>query len=160
VFIDESREELALPRQDVISFGRLDSLADGTRANDVVFTHPSESAQLAISRWHFELRRTRAGYVLRTLSSQTTEVDGKPVAHGEEVLVRAGTVVQLAHVMTLRFHGAERAPSGREAPTMQHDGRGSGFHRTAARDTAQPKDGERERTRPTQTTPAQDGPHS
>jgi class 3 adenylate cyclase len=155
VSIDESREELALPRQDVISFGRLDSLADGTRANDVVLTHPSESAQLAISRWHFELRRTRAGYVLRTLSSQTTEVEGKPVAHGEEVPVRAGTLVRLAHVMTLRFHGAERVQSVRDAVTMQHEGRGSGFHRTAGRGPAQPKDGERTRPPPA---PKQDGP--
>jgi class 3 adenylate cyclase len=160
VSIDESREELALPRQDVISFGRLDSLADGTRANDIVLTHPSESAQLAISRWHFELRRTRAGYVLRPLSTQTTEVDGKPVAAGEEVLVRAGTVVQLAHVMTLRFHGAEREPSGRDAPTIQHDGRSSGFHRTAARSVASAREGERERTRTTQTSPKQEGPAS
>ncbi|HWN71348.1 MAG TPA: CHAT domain-containing protein, partial [Haliangium sp.] len=161
VSIDESREELALPRQDVISFGRLDSLADGTRANDVVLTHPSESAQLAISRWHFELRRTRTGYVLRTLSTQTTEVDGKPVAAGEEVPVRAGTVVQLAHVMALRFHGPERVQSVRDAVTMQHEGRGSGFHRTGARTSAPGREVERERTRPTLPPGStQDGPPS
>lgn len=119
VWIEESGEQLALPNQDIITFGRLDALVDGTRANDVVLTHPDRSAQLAISRWHFELRRTKRGQVLRRVSSQLTEVDGRPVESGEEVQVRPGTTVRLAQVMTLRFLGREQAHSPRDAVTIQ-----------------------------------------
>ncbi len=148
VSIEETRESIVLPRQDIIAFGRLDTLVDGTRANDVVLTHPVETEQRAISRWHFELRRTRDGYVLRALSSQLTEVDGKPVAIGEEVPVREDTVVRLARVMTLRFHGAERAQSVRDAVTVQHESR-SGLPRTAPRAPAPPREVEHEESVPT-----------
>ncbi|WP_428264813.1 CHAT domain-containing protein [Haliangium sp.] len=120
VEIEESGEEMSLPKQDIIAFGRLDSLADGTRANDIVLTHPDEESQLSISRWHFEVRRTMEGYVLRAVSGQSTEVDGRLVAQGEEVPVNAGSVVRLAQVMTLRFRGAERRSSVRDAVTVQH----------------------------------------
>lgn len=120
VVIEETAEELVLPRQDIIAFGRLDALADGTCANDIVLTHPDENAQLSISRWQFELRRFRDGYVLRAVSSQVTEVDGTPVAQGQEVPVRAGTVVRVAGVLTLRFLGAKRALSVRDAATLEH----------------------------------------
>ncbi|HWO25085.1 MAG TPA: CHAT domain-containing protein [Kofleriaceae bacterium] len=119
VWIEESGEQLALPNQDVIAFGRLDALADGTRANDIVLTHPEQESQLAISRWHFELRRTRRGHMLRRVSSQLIEVDGRPIEPGEEVQVRPGTTVRLAQVMTLRFLGRERAHSSRDALTIQ-----------------------------------------
>jgi hypothetical protein len=121
VWIEESGEQLPLPRQDIIAFGRLDALVDGTRANDIVLTHPDREAQLAISRWHFELRRTRRGHMLRRVSSQLTEVDGRPIEQGEEVQVRPGTTVRLAQVMTLRFLGRERACSSRDAVTLQKD---------------------------------------
>jgi hypothetical protein len=120
VGIEESGEQLWLPNQDIIAFGRLDALADGSRANDIVLTHPDRAAQLSISRWHFELRRTKRGHVLRPVSSQLTEVDGAPVEPGEEVPVRPGTVVRLAQIMTLRFLGAEQASSARDAVTLQH----------------------------------------
>jgi hypothetical protein len=119
VVIDGTGEEITLPRQDIITFGRLDALADGTRANDVVLTHADEQAQLAISRWHFELRRSRDGYVLRTVSSQTTEVDGTTLGQGQEVPVRINTVVRVAGVMTLRFQSPKRSSSVREAVTLQ-----------------------------------------
>jgi len=122
VRIEESGEQLALPRQDTIAFGRLDALVDGTRANDVVLTHPDQEAQLAISRWHFELRRTRRGHMLRRVSSQLTEVDGRVIEPGEEVLVRPGTTVRLAQVMTLRFLGSDQGHSARDAATLQHAG--------------------------------------
>ena len=120
VWIEESGESLPLPNQDIIAFGRLDALVDGTRANDIVLTHPDREAQLAISRWHFELRRTRRGHMLRRVSSQLTEVDGRLVEPGEEVQVRPGTVVRLAQVMTLWFLGSEQAHSPRDAVTLQH----------------------------------------
>lgn len=120
VRIEESGELIALPRQDTIAFGRLDALVDGTRANDVVLTHPDGEAQLAISRWHFELRRTRRGHMLRRVSSQLTEVDGRVIEPGEEAPVRPGTTVRLAQVMTLRFLGSEQGHSVRDAVTLQH----------------------------------------
>jgi hypothetical protein len=119
VRIEESGEQLVLPIQDIIAFGRLDALADGTRANDIVLTHPDREAQLAISRWHFELRRTRRGHMLRTVSTQRTEVDGKAIEPGGEAQVRPGTTVRLAQVMTLRFVGSEQAYSPRDAVTLQ-----------------------------------------
>lgn len=120
VWIEESGEQLLLPRQDIIAFGRLDALVDGTRANDIVLTHPDPEAQLAISRWHFELRRTKRGHLLRRVSNQLIEVDGRLIEPGEEVQVRPGTTVRLAQVMTLRFLGRERAHSSRDAVTLQH----------------------------------------
>jgi CHAT domain len=120
VRIEESGDVLVLPQQDTIAFGRLDALVDGTRANDVVLTHPDGEAQLAISRWHFELRRTKRGHVLRRMSTQLTEVDGRAIEAGEEALVRPGTTVRLAQVMTLRFLGSEQGPSVRDAVTLQH----------------------------------------
>lgn len=118
VVIEETEEEHMLPQQDVISFGRLDTLPDGTRANDIILTHGDESAQLSISRWHFELRRIKQGYVLRALSSQLTEVDDQPVRRGEEIQVSAGTVVRLARVMTLHFRGPRRISSMRKTVTV------------------------------------------
>ena len=126
VRIEESGEQFALPAQDIIAFGRLDALVDGTRANDIVLTHPDREAQLAISRWHFELRRTRRGHMLRRVSSQLTEVDGRAVGTGEEVQVGAGTTVRLAQVMTLQFLGSERAHSVRDAVTIRRPDRSAG----------------------------------
>ena len=120
VWIEETSEQLALPAQDIIAFGRLDALADGTRANDIVLTHPDREAQLAISRWHFELRRTKRGHMLRRVSSQLIEVDGRLIEPGEEAQVRPGTTVRLAEVMTLRFLGGEREHLAWDAVTLQH----------------------------------------
>jgi hypothetical protein len=121
VRIEESGELLVLPSQDIIAFGRLDALADGTRANDIVLAHRDREAQLAISRWHFELRRTRRGHMLRAVSSRRTEVDGRTIAAGEEAQVRPGTTVRLAQVMTLKFLGTE-SDCTRYAVTLQHEG--------------------------------------
>jgi hypothetical protein len=84
-----------------------------------VLTHPDGEAQLAISRWHFELRRTRRGHLLRRVSSQLIEIDGKVIEPGEEAPVRPGTTVRLAQVMTLRFLGNEQGHSVRDAVTLQ-----------------------------------------
>ena len=58
--------------------------------------------------------------MLRTVSSQRTEVDGKTIEAGEEAQVRPGTTVRLAQVTTLRFLGSEQAYSPRDAVTIQH----------------------------------------
>jgi hypothetical protein len=102
VRVRETGQLITLPARDIISFGRLE-VVEGMVANDVVLALPDASATRQISRWHFELRRRAAGFALRAVSSQPTDVDGLPLAHGDEVPVRPGTVVQLANVMTLEF---------------------------------------------------------
>jgi hypothetical protein len=102
-------------------------------ADDIVLTHPDRDAQLAISRWHFELRRTRRGHILRAVSSQRTEVDGRTIDAGEEAQVRPETTVRLAQVMTLRFLGSEQSYSPRDAVTLQH-GMEGGLRRVASGD--------------------------
>src|SRR5262249_57137124 len=99
-------------------------------------THRDGEAQLALSRWHFELRRTRRGHLLRRMSSQLIEVDGRLIEPGEEAQVRPGTTVRLAQVMTLRFLGSEQTHSARDAVTIQHgtDGR---MRRMAGDDTGE-----------------------
>ena len=102
VMIRETGAQIVLPAQDIVSFGRLE-IIEGMNANDVVLSLPDPVASRQISRWHFELRRRPAGYVLRAVSSQLTTVDGVPVAHGEDVPIVPGSVVVLAEVMTLTF---------------------------------------------------------
>jgi predicted component of type VI protein secretion system len=136
VRIEESGEQLVLPSQDIVSLGRSDAMAGGTRANDIVLTHPDREAQLAISRNHFELRRTRHGHMLRTASNKGTEVDGEPISVGEEVQVRPGTIVRLAQVMTLRFLGSDQAYSPRDAVTLKR-GMAGKVYRAAIHDPDQ-----------------------
>jgi class 3 adenylate cyclase len=103
VIIEETGQEIPLPDQDVIAFGRLGQADGGMPANDVVLHHPDVQVVKQISRWHFELRRQSSGFVLRPVSDQLTEVDGLPVEKGREVPVRPGTLVRLAKALTLRF---------------------------------------------------------
>jgi class 3 adenylate cyclase len=101
VRIHETGEELPLPPLDTITFGRLKD--ERIHANDVVLTLPDEQKSKQVSRWHFELRRRPAGFVLRQISSRVTEVDGQVVPTGGEVPIRHGSVVRLGQVMTLTF---------------------------------------------------------
>jgi len=118
VSIENTKQDIALPRQDIISFGRLDKLPDGTPANDICLTLPDRKAQMAISRWHFELRRSRQdGYVIRVLSGQATDVDGKRVQRGGEVPLQKDSVVQLAGVVTITFKSLVQDSSTRAAMT-------------------------------------------
>lgn len=118
VRVEHTEQEIPLPAQDLISFGRLDALPNGTVANDVVLTHPDEKVQLAISRWHFELRRVKTGYVLRSISRQGTEVDGKMVEKGQEEPVSVGTLICVAKHLRLTLSGGPGSDSGRGAVTM------------------------------------------
>jgi hypothetical protein len=102
VRIEETGQHLALPDQPIVTFGRLRDL-DGTRGNDVVLELPDAERTHQISRWHFEVRREPSGLVLRTISTQLTEVDGTALPRGQECAIVAGTVVTLSRVMTLRF---------------------------------------------------------
>lgn len=91
-----------LPTLDVIRFGRLREL-DGAMANDVVISLPDPNLQSRISRWHFELHRRADGFMLRSVSTSTTEVDGRAVQRGEEVPVKPGAKVRLGNALTLTF---------------------------------------------------------
>lgn len=117
VRVRETGEVIALPMQDIVSFGRMD-LIDGMSANDVVLTLSDPMATRQISRWHFELRRGAQGYTLRTLSSHSTVVDGRPLGKGDEVPVLPGSVVVLSGVMTLDLVGESRPEGTRSDVTM------------------------------------------
>jgi hypothetical protein len=112
VLIEETGLQIALPQQDIVSFGRLHE-PEGARANDIVLAHPDPARTRQISRWHFELRRAPEGLRLRTLSDGVTTVDGQPVGRGVELPVRSGTRIGVAETLTLRLAGAAR----RRAPT-------------------------------------------
>lgn len=103
VIVVETGDQINLPDQDFLSFGRLKESDAGGAANDIVLAHPDPSVSQHISRWHFQLRRTPDGVLLRPVTDQLTEVDGQPVAKGQDVPVRAGTVVRVARVLSLRF---------------------------------------------------------
>ncbi len=98
----EDGTEQRLPTLDVIRFGRLRE-QDGATANDVVITLSDPNLQSRISRWHFELHRRADGFMLRSVSTSTTEIDGRAVARGEELLVRPGAKVRLGGALTLEF---------------------------------------------------------
>lgn len=111
VLIEETEEEILLPDQDLITFGRL-AEHDGQSANDVVISLPDKMAAKQISRWHFELRRRVDGLVLHCVTDALTEVDGQPVPKGAEARVRPGTQVKVGRVATLRFHGSDQGEGG------------------------------------------------
>jgi class 3 adenylate cyclase len=104
----ETGEEIALPPQDTISFGRLKE-RNGFVANDVVLQLADAALTKSISRWHFELRRSSAGFSLRSVTDQTTLVDGEPLAKGAERAIKPGTFVRVANVLTLEFLIDEKA---------------------------------------------------
>jgi class 3 adenylate cyclase len=122
----EAGQELMLPRQDIVSFGRLEMI-EGMSANDIVLALPDAEATRQISRWHFELRRRPQGYVLRALSNQPTSVDGQPVDKGGDAPIRPGSVVVLAGVMTLVFMSPHLDVDGAD----QRTGISLGHHRPA-----------------------------
>ena len=118
VLIEETGEEIALPQQDIVSFGRLYE-PDGARANDVVLVHPDPLRARQISRWHFELRRAPDGLRLRPLSEGVTTVDGQPVDKGFEIPVRTGSRIGVADTLTLRLMGlADEAADRDDERTM------------------------------------------
>lgn len=102
VRVRETGQQIPLPAQDIISFGRLEMI-EGMSANDIVLALPDAEATRQISRWHFELRRRPSGYTLRALSTQETRVDRTTVPLGDGLPIGPGTIVELAGVMTLEF---------------------------------------------------------
>jgi class 3 adenylate cyclase len=108
VRIENSGEQIQLPAIDTISFGRIAEL-DGVKANDVVLKLPEERLTNMVSRWHFELRRQPEGFILRSVSSQLTEVNGRVLNRGEEAEVREGTQVILAKHINLKFGSSRKS---------------------------------------------------
>jgi class 3 adenylate cyclase len=98
----ETGEEYILPEQDVIRFGRLKA-KNGLLANDIVLQCPDETRTLQISRWHFELRRERGGYVIRVLTNAYTSLNGRALSRGEECPIRPGDSVRVGGVLSLQF---------------------------------------------------------
>jgi len=105
----ETGEEIQLPPQDTITFGRLRE-RNGIVANDVVLALPDPEQSKSISRWHFELRRGPNGFLLRSVTDQTTEVDGTSLPKSGEAPIKPGTKVRLAKVLTLEFLGEASSP--------------------------------------------------
>jgi hypothetical protein len=116
VLIEETGREIALPQQDIVSFGRLHE-PDGPRSNDIVLSHPDPARTRQISRWHFELRRAPDGLHLRTLSDGLTTVDGQPVSRGADIPVRSGTRIGVADTLNLRLTGATHAATDADENT-------------------------------------------
>ncbi len=104
VRIQETGEEIRLPDQDAITFGRLREYG-GQPANDIVLSLPEPQHTLSISRWHIELRRRADGWILRSLTDKSVEVDGRPVTRGDEICVHSGSITRLSNVITLEFLG-------------------------------------------------------
>jgi class 3 adenylate cyclase len=102
VVIVETGEYIPLPSRTLITFGRLREM-NGTRANDVILSVQDSTQTQQISRWHFEVRRSPEGLILRSVTSQRTQVNGKTIYKGEETPVSAGTTVRVSDVLTLRF---------------------------------------------------------
>ena len=115
--IEETEEVIALPQQDVITFGRL-AEHEGTVANDVVLALPDAMKTRQISRWHFELRRHADGFHVRPVSSSPTEVDGVLVDKDQDVVIKPGSQVRVAQVVTLTFESAPVAANAGTDSTM------------------------------------------
>lgn len=98
----EDGSEQRLPTLDVIRFGRLRE-QEGAVANDVVLAFADPNLTSRISRWHFELHRRADGFMLRSVSSAPTELDGRLVPRGEDVPLRPGAKVRLGEAVTLEF---------------------------------------------------------
>jgi class 3 adenylate cyclase len=116
VRVVETGQEIPLPNQETIRFGRLKE-SDGLPANDIVLLLPDETASRKISRWHFELRRRSQSLMLRPVSDQPTEVDGAAIAKGSEVTVKSGSLVRVGRVLTLELisHGSPSSPGEGDA---------------------------------------------
>lgn len=96
----EDGTEVQLPAQAVVRFGRLSHQGDAP-GNDVVISAASPGDTARVSRFHFELHLHATGYRLRSVTNAATEVDGRPVAKGEERTVGPGATIRVGGVLTL-----------------------------------------------------------
>jgi class 3 adenylate cyclase len=117
VVIRESGERIVLPAQDTVCFGRGETVCP-TTANDVALGLPDALAARQVSRRHFEIRARPGGYLLKALTSQSTEVDGVPMQPDQELPIRPGSCIRLAGVMTLDFLSPSLADEGTIGATL------------------------------------------
>ncbi len=121
VRIEETEQVYKLdPNKELITFGRLRTQG-GQPANDIVLRLPDDSQTKMISRWHFQLERGDAGYLLRPVSPAATEVNGEPIPMNTEAPVFPGACVRLSKVLTLRFLGPGRENDDSEADHHDSD---------------------------------------
>ncbi|MBT9493248.1 MAG: adenylate/guanylate cyclase domain-containing protein [Paucibacter sp.] len=109
--INGSLEMIALPLSDIISFGRLRD-HEGMLANDVVLAPQDPALARQISRWHFELRRGAAGFLLRALSDSPTEVDGVLAPKGQDVPIAVGSRIDVANALSLVLMAPQQMDAG------------------------------------------------
>ncbi len=109
--VHETQEEIELPMSDIISFGRLRD-HEGMQANDVVLAPQDPGLARQISRWHFELRRGSAGFLLRALSDSPTEVDGVLAPKGQDVPIAVGSRIAVANALTLVLMAPRQMDAG------------------------------------------------
>jgi len=119
VLVRETGDTFTIPRKDLVCFGRLPG-EDGMGAtNDVVLMLRDKELERLLSRFHFELCRKPSGFVLRPLSRQPTEVDGKRVEVGEEAPIKPGSIVRLSKAVTLEFRPRTEPSAGTATPTIE-----------------------------------------
>lgn len=118
VVIRETGERIVLPAQDTVCFGRGET-QDLTMVNDVALALRDVLAVKQVSRRHFELRARPDGYLLKTLTSQPTVVDGAMTQRDHETPIKPGSCVELAGVMTLDFLSPSLADEGSIDETLR-----------------------------------------
>ena len=116
--IEETGEEIVLPQQDVISFGRL-AEHEGMPANDVVLSLPDPLQTRQISRWHFELRRHGDGFRVHPVSEGATEVDGRLITKDQEAAIKPGSTIRLSNLLSLVFASPPAAGVAGSDATMR-----------------------------------------
>ena len=119
VLIEETGQRITLPNQPVISLGRSREV-HGVRVNDIVLQLTDPDLTQKISRYHLEVRTHCDGLVIRSLSENVTEVDGRQLTKGQESPLHVGSVVRVADVMTLRFLSALSHQSLTEVTTVSN----------------------------------------
>jgi hypothetical protein len=117
VLLRETGQRIPLPERDTLSFGRMGGRS-GEAANDIVLEAADEKETPRISRWHFELRRRGLRWFLRSLTGNSTEVDGRSIAKGDEVPIEIGSLVRVAEVLTLEFLGQGVSGNASDSDTM------------------------------------------
>jgi hypothetical protein len=135
----ETGQELELPDQDIISFGRLRE-SEGLPGNDIVLQCREERETMQISRWHFELRRQPGGFVIRSISDASTVLNGQPLSKGQELPLRAGDCVRVGNILSLHFANASLPDSPGGGQTVLKSELHSGKPDSARRPDRTPAD--------------------
>ena len=119
ILIQETGQRITLPDLPVISLGRSKEV-HGVRVNDIALQLTDPDLTQKISRYHLEVRTQPEGLVIRSLSENGTEIDGKQLAKGQESPLHIGSIVRLANVMTLQFLSVLSSQSSTEVTTVSN----------------------------------------